>query len=199
MPRALISLYVLLTTPVTVPRLLLAKAAAVVLAYALVRPWAPGIGIGAVNIAVLAGLLVIVFHKLPFQMKSRGNMSGSAGTVVVLVVGLCAVVLYTPAVLLPYAISAGSALMAVIYGAALRWDRPMLDQLGWPRDDWGVGGQTNAVRWSILRCVGLSVTNAYAATFGTQAEWVVSYAALPVVFYYLFQWTVIATHPYDDA
>lgn len=198
MNHALISLYVLLTTPLPVPWTLLIKGAVVVLTYTFARQLAPFIGIDAVNLAVLAGLLATANRNLPRQLVMQEISPTVISTLLTLILGLSAVTLYVPSTLLPYAISAGLATMGALYAAVLLWDRPLLDRMGWSEDIWGAEGQANAIRWTILRCLGLATANAYAATYGTQAEWVVTYAALPIVFYALFHWTIIATHSYED-
>ncbi|TDT76804.1 hypothetical protein BDE40_0076 [Litoreibacter halocynthiae] len=202
MNRVLISLHVLLTTPIPVPWSLLIRGAVIVLAYTLARPIAPLIGIDAVNFAALAGLITTVFRNLESTlMKQEIDPSVDAmfvGSFVAITIGASAVLLYVPAALLPYVMSAGVATMGAIYSAVLLWDRPLLDRMGWTVEHWGVEGQANYVRWMILRCFGLAAATAYAAAYGTRPEWIVAHAALPIAFYALFYWTIIATHPYED-
>ena len=198
MNRALISLYVLLTAPIPVPWTLLIKGAVVVLAYALARPFEDVIGIGAINIAVLAGILAAAYRNLPRVFSVKIPTATALGTMVPLIMGLSAVTLYLPAALLPFAITLGWAAMGALYGAMLLWDRALFEEAGWTTESWGLEGQVNAVRWTILRCAGMATANAYAATYGTSAEWIVAYAVLPIVFHALFYWSILATHPYED-
>ena len=198
MNGTLISLYVLLTTPIPVPWTLLIKGSAVILAYTLARPFEQVIGINALNIAVLSGMLATLYLNLPRHLLAEKAASTTLVTVATLVLGLSAVTLFVPAALLPFAIIAGLAGVGAIYGAVLLWDRPLLERMGWTKESWGLEGQANAIRWTILRCIGLATANAYAATYVTQEEWIVTYAVLPVIFYALFHWSIIATHPYED-
>ena len=198
MSRALISIYVLLTTPIPVPWTLLIKGSVVILAYTLTLPFEQASGINALYLAVLSGLLATLYRSLPRLLLAEEQASPTLGTIATLVLGLSAVTLFLPVSLLPFAISAGLAGIGALYGAVLLWDRPLLDRLGWEKESWGLEGQTNAIRWTILRCIGMATANAYAATYGTQEEWVVTYAVLPIIFYALFHWSIIATHPYED-
>lgn len=196
MRHALINLYVLLTSPIPVPWTLLYKGTAVILAYAGVRHFETFSSLDPINLAVLAGLLTSFGVNAPRVLANSQHVSSSA--ILSVPLALCAAVLFIPAPILPYAISGGLFILAAMYGLTLTFERPMIDQLGWRQEIWGIEGQSNAIRWTILRCVGLGVANAYAAKNFTQSEWLVCYAVLPLIFHALFHWTILATHPYED-
>lgn len=199
MPRALISLYVLLTTPIPVPWTLLARGAAVVLAYVAARMVEPWTGLSALGLAVVVGLLTTTWRNLArawVEAEARGNLA--AVTVVTLVLALCAGALCLPAEALKISVSLGLFGMAALYALVLWCDPDMLDQLGWKAEHWGNEGRANAARWQILRCVGLGTVYAYSAYRLPEPDWIVAHAALPLVFYALFHWSVIATHPLDE-
>lgn len=196
MHSALLNLYVLLTTPMPVPWTLLIKSAAVLLAFAIINPFETALGLSALNLAVVAGFLTVFSLNIPRLLATSPDMSPVA--LICAPLSLSAAVLFIPTIVLPFAISAGLFFLAAIYGVILIFDRPMIDRLGWKQDVWGAQGQTNVIRWTILRFVGLGVANAYAAKSFSVSEWIVCYAVLPMIFYAVFHWTIIATHPYED-
>lgn len=199
MSRPLISLYVLLTTPLPVPHTLLARAAAVVLAFVTAGAVEPWTGVNPLNLAVAAGLTVTAWRNLPrvwFEGEVRDAPTGASMLAIILCMIATALVL--PPATLQITVSLGVLAMAAIYAVILWGDPDMLDRLGWKAEIWGIEGRANAARWQILRCVGLGTAYAYAAMRLPDPEWIVAHAALPLVFYALFHWTVIATHPYED-
>ncbi|PTX57150.1 hypothetical protein C8N43_1816 [Litoreibacter ponti] len=199
MRRPLISLYVLLTTPISVPWRLLARGAAIVITFLIARAIEPWTGLGALNVAVLAGLLTTGLRALsPAFFEPKDRDITSAITVACVLMSLSALAHFLPASTLQIGISLGMFAMGLMYAFVLWLDPTMYDRLGWRAEDWGTEGHANAARWQILRCAGLGVAYAYAAYTLNAAEWIVAHAALPLVFYMLFHWSVIATHPYED-
>ncbi|SFR40881.1 hypothetical protein [Litoreibacter janthinus] len=197
MRRSLISLYVLLTTRLPIPKGLLARATAVIFAYMVAKVIVPQL---ALNIAVAMGLAATLWVRLPQAWFEGENRDASTGaTLVAISLSLIAICLFLPANMLQISISLGFFTMAALYGLIWVLDSDLLDKMGWDAKNWGVEGRANAVRWQVVRCVGLGVANAYTSLHYPPHEWVVAHAALPLIAYLLYHWTVIATHPYEDA
>lgn len=199
MNRSLISLYVLLTTRLPIPWSLLARATGILLGFMAAVAMGPDF-VAPLNIAVAMGLASTAWLRLP-QVWSRRKQRNSGVefiTVAVLIAALMAVCLFLPPIILQFAVSVGLMTMGCLYLLVLLTCSDMLDRLGYNLDQWGVEGQANAIRWQVLRCAGLSVANAYTTIYFEQHEWVVAHAALPLIFYLLYHWSVIATHPYEE-
>jgi hypothetical protein len=63
--------------------------------------------------------------------------------------------------------------------------------------DWPVG-RVNAAQWLALSSFAQFLINAALVRSVTTTQWLVAFAVVPFVFHYLWRWSVIATHPYED-
>ncbi|EPX81573.1 hypothetical protein [Litoreibacter arenae] len=196
MRRSLISLYVLLTTRLPIPKGLLARAIAVIFTYTAALAIVPQL---ALNIAVAMGLAATLWVRLPQAWFEGENRDASTGaTILAVSLSLIAICLFLPANMVQISISLGFFVMAALYGLIWAVDPDMLDKMGWDVNSWGVEGRANAVRWQVVRSAALGVANAYTASNLIPHEWIVAHAILPLAAYYLYHWTVLSTHPHDD-
>lgn len=199
--RHLISLYALLTTPMPVPRQLLLRAAAILLAYAAAFPIAPqleGIGLSVMKFGVAAGLIVTMLWaaagtqaKIDQQGGHYGFWVGTWGAM------LAAPFLMPTDLTLAYAIALGYAAYGGIIWAMWKLDPTFFVQQGWAETTASKGTQ-NLMLWALCRDLWTAFALLALAQHSTSQQWLLGYAVLPLAFHYLFWWTVAATHPTQD-
>jgi hypothetical protein len=57
----------------------------------------------------------------------------------------------------------------------------------------------NAAQWLALSSFAQFLINAALVRSVTTTQWLVAFAVVPFVVHYLWFWSVIATHPYEDS
>lgn len=204
MRHSFLSLYVLLTTPIPVPWAQLTKSVTLILAFAAILPFAvplATVSLSPLKLALLATIVVSGHRNLAPTLRqfNRDELTPTViGTLVLMVLTVSSVIVLAPSDgWLQHAISLGWVLYGGLFALILWLDRPLLGKFNWLAQHWPVG-QENAARWMILRYFGMATANEFAIAHFSTTEWLVCVAALPIVFYALYYWSVLATHPYED-
>ena len=200
MYRGIMSLYVLLTTPIPVPWGYMAKAAMMLLAYAALYPYEvflAGCGVTAIQMAIIVGILTTIAQNMPVLVAEIARDSKRYPPILALYIAICGAIIFSPDIAwIQHGISIFWASYGVFFGLIAVFSRGMLQEFNWGARDWPIG-QGNAARWNILRFLAIAVANEALIAHTSPNEWIIGYAFMPILFHGLYWWTVIATHPYE--
>ncbi len=208
--RHLFALYALLTTSVPVPRQLLLRAAAIVAAYLATAPYAETlarIGLTPLKATVFLGLIIVMlgaakstWDKLQQMLDPGDRRPGYIAPLIATawLPPLVATVTIPSDLWLAYAATATYPAYGVMTWALWKSDPSYFDQHSWMDSEQRPKEAENTMTWQLWRYVWSGVVLLALTLHATPLEWVLGYAAVPVVFHYLYWWTVIATHPLED-
>lgn len=197
------ALYALLTMRVPVPRQLLLRGAVIVLAYAATAPYAETLvqlGLTPIKAAVALGLLASILWTAASALAEISRLlEPGAERQMYLVWGvpLLATLLMPSDLWLAYAVAASYAIYGGFIWVMWKMDPATYEQLNWINLSRPKEAQ-NIMTWKIWRHVWSGVAFLALARHATPLEWALGSVAIPVVFHYLFWWTVCATHPSED-
>lgn len=197
MPRWLIAIYVLVTSRVPHPRVAIIFAMAVLVSYAgfTLMPIVPNtIGVGAEVLTLLTGHIAIVWRNLPIALRNYPAEFRHRTLRWMIFFPICtsAAAMLGPS--LPV-VQHGLSVIIVFYLAvflAIASFKGELASVPWFARDWDPANQSNAVRWNVVRLVGLITANEALIRTATPNEWLVAVALGPIVFHYLMHWTLVA-------
>ncbi len=198
------SLYMLLTTPVPVPWGAIWRGFAVLMGFLAAEPFDIPLmlaGLSAAKVALLCGFLSLFWRNMGLSAKSDGTKRSIFSYVIALLppLVLCAFIIFVPTlkglqqVMTYYYLGFGLMVLTVSFFGVGAITTLLSNFSHWK------SGQVNAARVLCLSCFAQAVLNELVAGYGTTQEWILAVAVLPVVSYYLYVWTVIATHPYNPA
>lgn len=204
MRRSLFGLYLLLSSPIPVPKLPLVRAMMVVLTYPVFFAHDPMLrthGLSAVQLAIIAGHCAAIWYAAPMLARAlRGNTAAASQIKILFSFHFIALTMITfaPApVWIQHGVSVFWALYALVFAYFAKLDLPGLQEFSWPGRHWDVG-QDNAANWHILRYLGLILANEWLVANASLSEWLIGFALLPILFHALFWWTINATHPFEE-
>lgn len=196
----LTDLFVLLTSRVPLPRNTMIFGLMTLIAYTLFAPHYAEFSEAGLILPVLCavfGYVTVVSLNAPFTIRRLTEMNEKrVGPKTFLApFAVCACAIFAPSLAsAQHAISIALGLTALLslvltYGNLLpEEDTPLLEE-----------ARRNAANWHIARLVALLLGNELVARNGTPTDWVIAMCLGPIALHYLMYWTIIATHPYDQA
>ncbi len=201
--RPLISLYVLLTTPVPLPRALFVRAVAILSAYGAFAPYGDLLAdfyLSPVKLSVVIGLLAGILWNAAAAFRNLENHSdGKNPRAIHLVAGVLIVAcLLAPSDLwLGYLVAAGYAGFGGLVLSLGKGDPQFFARVnGLTLERPKVVG--NTIIWLFWRYIWCAVALLALARHTVGLEWIIGYATIPIAFYYLYWWTIVATAPLED-
>ena len=201
MPNWAFDLYALVTSRVPFPRGLVLLAIVSMTAFLLLHPWhteLTELGLPEpVVLALLAGWLANVSKTLPFVVSEIESVRQAVGTTLLLTLSLSAFFLFAPQTIwVQHALSLFALTTVVLFVWFYNTEGP--NGFSWIGRNWEKG-QRNAANWHVTSRVGWIVVNESLIRFGSPSDWLVGIVLSNIALHYLTYWTIIATHPYDDA
>ncbi len=189
---------------IPLPELLLVKALAVLAIYALASTLSDSlaeIGLTPLGLAVLCGFLALFirdFRGLTEEDRSHATPQESA--LYLLAFGLfgSAAILFAPSdIFIQHGVSVVLTIGAAAFTALAIWDPDTLSKVRWVGRDW-TNAQNTAAIWYVLRFLALMTAYELLIQHGSERDWVLGFALLPVVLYYVMWLGILVTAPRES-
>lgn len=198
------NLFLLLSSPVPIPRMVLWRALTVFLALLVFSPFEQqlqAVGLSTLTLAVLFSFAVLLWFNIGGLAWSRTDIAidrSVFGLVSFVIVGFFGVIVFLQSdSLIQHGVTIYYGLWTV-YVLILRClGEEALAQSNFSFRDWPVG-RVNAAQWLALSAFAQFLINETLVRSVTTTQWLVAFAVVPFIFHYLWYWSVIATHPYED-
>ena len=203
MPNWIIDIYVLLTSRVPIPRMLFLFSVITLSLFTLTghhHETLAQIGLVLPVMCALFGHVAVIAVKMPETLETYEQIGirNAGGKLILIWIAAYAGVMALPSLA---AAQAALTLGIAVYVALFVVMFYMFgdgDKVGWFARDW-TDGQRNAANWHVARLVALMLLNEVTAKHGTPFDWIVAITLGPIALHYLMYWTIVATHPYDNA
>lgn len=159
------------------------------------------LGLGLMTVAVLVYFVTKVWYNITHLQPGRVEPNESGLVIGVFAVTLClffGAVLFAPSDRwLQHGVSlyyAGWSALVVLqsFGGEAKLRNSEFGFRDWPT------GKVNAARWLSLFSLAQCIANEALLRVLSPGEWIIVFALAPILFHYLYCWTVIATHPHED-
>ncbi len=201
MPLWLIDIYILLTSRVPVPRMLVLFATVTLACYTVLASRTLlflEMGVLVSVLSMMAGHLAVTFVKLPEtidRLTSAGWANPERRLFAIYMAGYATVIWLPSVELAQTALTIAIAIyLTVFVGLTLLCNGAK--DLPWFAQTWDTG-RRNAANWHIARMTALILLNEMVSKFGNPTDWVVAITLGPLALHYLMHWTILATHPHE--
>lgn len=182
----------------------LLRAAAALAVLVVAGPFEPQLnqlGLSLVALAVVASFTVMFWlniKSIPWSELSSISNGQAFAIVFLTVIPFLATILFAP---FDYWVQHGVSMLylaraAYVFGCSLTGEDGLRD-CRFEFSNWPVG-KVNAARWLALFCFAQCIANEVFLNVFSSKAWIVAFAAAPLLFHYLYNLTVIATHPHED-
>lgn len=189
-------LYILLTAKIPAPRTAMVLAVTALVLHLLMQPWdkeMTEMGLYAPVLAYLLGHMIAFSTNLPYALSKINPRS-----VIAMWLAFATALMMAPTMQwAQHAVSIGFLLQIAAF-IVLYWFGDEDNQPLWFARDWKIG-QRNAANWYVTRGLALVLLNETLISQGSPTDWIVGLCLGNVALHYLLFWTVLATHPFEDA